>query len=411
MDWSYDGARGHHVGPDGAVLAYRSGGRYPRASDLAVLQEDFADPTVVEVDGTFYMYGTATTRLARTRSAGGSEGPFVASGERVSDGFTVVPVRAQVARSRDLHAWELLPFDALAALPQWLPSGNVAVSVWASHPVLSPSGTALLYYSLVLTRYRDPARRLAGSVTSHVSVATADRPEGPFLDRTAAPLLSGPGYRCIDPFVHLGDDGWALVVGSDGADITEHALDDTGTRVRVPSGPGRRLLAPRAGDVYHRVQEAPYLAGDLLLTSGADCFANDKPREWAFPDEPGAEYDWYRYGGYAVLQALPGDAGFASRTGPDGVLDDVVLEGNEDVKNPGNACVVETGGRTYLVGHLIDRDDQYLGRTAAERRAKVNRRLPFVVEAFRRADGSLEVPGGQFHRDHRGPEHAVRHFR
>ncbi|HEX2092946.1 MAG TPA: family 43 glycosylhydrolase, partial [Longimicrobiaceae bacterium] len=129
-----------------------------------VLDADFPDPTVIRAsDGMYYAYAT--------------------QGER--DG---TPVNLQVARSRDLVEWERLG-DALPTKPRW---ASRTQDFWAPH-VSEHDGTFYLYYSAKPdAALSDTTRGLC------LAVATARRPEGPFVDR-GEPLQCGPGFVNIDP--------------------------------------------------------------------------------------------------------------------------------------------------------------------------------------------------------------------
>ncbi|MGZ8999204.1 MAG: glycoside hydrolase family 43 protein, partial [Allosphingosinicella sp.] len=129
-----------------------------------VLDSDFPDPAILRAaDGYYYVYATQ----------GESEGRML---------------NIQVARSRDLVHWARLG-DALPAKPAW--AGRTQ-DFWAPH-VAEHDGVYFLYYSakpdLALT---DPSRGLC------LAVATARRPEGPFVDR-GEPLQCGEGFVNIDP--------------------------------------------------------------------------------------------------------------------------------------------------------------------------------------------------------------------
>ncbi len=141
----------------------------PRRGDAAsytnpVLDADFPDPTVLRAsDGLYYAYAT--------------------QGDR--DGTTI---NVQVARSRDLVAWERLG-DALPAKPSW---ASATQDFWAPH-VSEHAGTFYLYYSAKPDEaLRDTTRGLC------LAVATSRRPQGPFVD-IGRPLQCGPGFVNIDP--------------------------------------------------------------------------------------------------------------------------------------------------------------------------------------------------------------------
>jgi arabinan endo-1,5-alpha-L-arabinosidase len=117
------------------------------------------------------------------RAVDGHYYAYATQGEK--DGATI---NVQVARSRDLVRWERLG-DALPVKPAW---GSATQDFWAPH-VSEHGGTFYLYYSAKPdAAVRDTTRGLC------LAVATARRPEGPFVDR-GSPLQCGPGFVNIDP--------------------------------------------------------------------------------------------------------------------------------------------------------------------------------------------------------------------
>ena len=142
----------------------------PRQFTNPVLPGNFADPHVLKVGDTWYAYAT---------------GDLVAN--------------LQVARSADLVRWERLD-DALPELPEWsvLQKGLT----WAPEVAKTPAGF-VLYYTL----------RHAASGRQCVSVAVADRPEGPFRDTRSRPLVCQERLGgSIDPHRFVDRDGTAYLV-------------------------------------------------------------------------------------------------------------------------------------------------------------------------------------------------------
>jgi beta-xylosidase len=119
--------------PSAAASASPSGAA---ADGNPVLDEDFPDPDVLEVDGTYYAYATNTATA-----------------------------NVQVATSTDLETWEALAADALPELPSWVIPGKT----WA--PEVSRFGDRFVMYATT-TNYEPTLQCIA--------VATADSPEGPF---------------------------------------------------------------------------------------------------------------------------------------------------------------------------------------------------------------------------------------
>jgi beta-xylosidase len=111
-----------------------------------VLQQDFPDPGVINVNGTYYAYATN------------------------SNGVNI-----QAATSPDLVAWTMLP-DAMPVLPSWAnPEFGFA---WAPE-VIDLNGRYVMYYTA----------RKAGTSSQCIGVATSDKPEGPFKDTNEQPFI------------------------------------------------------------------------------------------------------------------------------------------------------------------------------------------------------------------------------
>jgi arabinan endo-1,5-alpha-L-arabinosidase len=272
-----------------------------------VLDADFPDPAVLRArDGYYYAYATQTTR---------------------ADGTTI---NLQVARSRDLVAWQHLG-DALPVKPSW---ASRTQDFWAPH-VAEHDGRYFLYYSAkpdaALT---DQSRGLC------LAVATAARPEGPFPDM-GRPLECGPGFVNIDPF----------------------SYDDPQS--------GRRLLYWGSGFGPIKVQE---LAADRMSFAGGSrpldliaVDATDDPAnyrrlvEGAWITRRGGYYYMFFSGDnccgpnihYAALVARS-----RSATGPFEVMPErrgVILERNARWIGPGhNSVVRDAEGTDWIVYHAVD---------------------------------------------------------
>ena len=146
-----------------------------------VIRWDFADPHVMKASDGFY-YAYSTEHLTYERLA-----------------------YIQVARSKDLVDWELLP-DAMPEKPEW---ADTTRDFWAPG-VIEAEGRYYMYFSGI----HDERESMC------LGVATSGSPGGPFVPEED-PLRCGDGFVNIDPMPF--DDpqtGKSLLYwGSDGAPI------------------------------------------------------------------------------------------------------------------------------------------------------------------------------------------------
>lgn len=126
-----------------------------------VLNLDFPDPTVINVNGNYYAYATQSEHDGTTENI-------------------------QLAVSTDLLHWKYIG-DAMPQKPQWASSTQ---DFWAPH-VLYNAGLRkyILFYS---GKNNDTA------FDKCIGVAFASKPEGPFIPEKE-PLLSAKGFVDIDP--------------------------------------------------------------------------------------------------------------------------------------------------------------------------------------------------------------------
>lgn len=116
------------------------------AKSEAVFTQDFPDPDLIQVDGTYYAFAT------------------IALGRNI-----------QVASSVDLINWNWLE-DALPTLPAWSNRGDT----WAPEVTASPDGNGYLMY--YVTHNKQLYRQC-------IDLAFSEQPEGPFLSTSLAPLV------------------------------------------------------------------------------------------------------------------------------------------------------------------------------------------------------------------------------
>ncbi|HEX3326437.1 MAG TPA: family 43 glycosylhydrolase [Actinomycetota bacterium] len=147
------------------------------------------DPTIIPANGLYYVYTTQSYYNSR--------------------------LHLPVLVSQDLVGWHFI-HDALPNLPAWADK-TTRGDTWAPD-ALRLNGLYYLYYSA----------RLASTESMGIAVATSKTPQGPF--RTLGqPLVSGPGYRDIDPFVLKQPDGRLLMYwGSQNQPISVQPLSKDG---------------------------------------------------------------------------------------------------------------------------------------------------------------------------------------
>ncbi|MDP8905099.1 MAG: glycoside hydrolase family 43 protein [Chloroflexota bacterium] len=170
-----------------------------------VLDADFPDPHVIEVDGTYYAYATQ------------------------GNGFHI-----QLSTSTDMVTWAP-PAEALPELPAYSPR-----DFWAPEVARTSAGF-VMYYTLRATGVSRPDVRSAQCI----SYAVADDPAGPFTDPNEAPFVCQPDLGgSIDPHHFVDADGtpyllwkndgnccsiptriWMQQLSEDGTELISEATD------------------------------------------------------------------------------------------------------------------------------------------------------------------------------------------
>ncbi len=252
-----------------------------------VWRGDFPDPFVLRSHGRYYAYATET---------GGLD--------------------VQVMTSPDLRSWSHLG-NALAALPRWAEPGHT----WSPAVLERPHGYVLYY-----------ATRLRAEHRQALSVAVADRPEGPFTDTSTAPLVyqrSRGGSIDPDPFVDVDGTAYLLWKSDDNALGGRTVL---WVRRLRPDGLGFggrpvKVLRHRFG------WESPLVEAPSLVRAGDRYHLLYSAGRW----------ESSTYGvGHATGPAPTGPFTVTSQDGP-------WLHGPH---GPGGQCVVEdAGGRLHLAYH------------------------------------------------------------
>ena len=290
---------------EGDGPAQRSAGPADEAGDAApqpVIDQDFPDPDVLLVAGTYYAY--ATQRSDNSRNV-------------------------QVATSTDLTAWRVMPNDVLPALPSWATSGRT----WA--PDVSAVGSGFVMY---LTAWD------ADSGLQCIGVATSDTPLGPFEPATDKPLVCPERQGgAIDASSFEENDGsrW-LLWKNDGNCCGK----PTWIHLQRLSRDGLRI----AGPATRLIREDQAWEGDLV----------EAPTLVRHDDEYVLFYSANSYGGedyatgYAVADRLQG---------PYRKADDAFLTTDgTGVTGPGGQDVVVTPtGKSFVVVHGWDPAVVYRG--------------------------------------------------
>ena len=250
---------------------------------------DFPDPAVVLVGRTYYAYATNS-----------------------------VAGNIQIIESTDLSHWTAVG-NALPSLPPWATPNYT----WAP-AVATIGGTYLLYYAV----------DVAGTGQECISVASSSRPQGPFADKSTAPLECQKSLGgSIDPASFIDTSGTPYLVWKSGgpgsSKIWSQQLAPSGTSFLAGTNP-TSLLSPdqpwEAGTV-----EAP----DLVVTTGGRYYLFFSGNDWNSSN-------------YAV--------GVATCTGPLGPCSDAtaspILSSGAGVAGPGGESVfADTSGTFWIAFH------------------------------------------------------------
>lgn len=193
----------------------------PAAAPTPVIDQNFADPDVVAVGGTYYAYATQPAEGGRNIT---------------------------MATSRDLKAWDVLSTDPLPRLPAWALAGRT----WAPD-VSTVAGGYIMYFTA----------HSASPDVQCIGVARSTSPAGPFVAVGTEPLVCPADQGgAIDPSSYVEPDGHRYLLWKNdgnccGMDtwLQLQPLSADGQRV---AGPARRLI--RQGQPWEgNLVEAPAL--------------------------------------------------------------------------------------------------------------------------------------------------------
>lgn len=245
---------------------------------------------------------------------------------RVGGRFYAAVTGQRVMVSDDLVHWEDVG-PLFERLPAWV--DPVSPDIWAPdlHEI---NGRYVLYFS---GNERGHTERHMG-----IGVAWSLRPEGPYrpLDE---PLVSGPGYRNIDPAVFRDDDGTLyLYWGSEGKPILVQQVAPDGLSL---VGEPRIALQPVPFSRYLRLIEGPWVIKRggyyYMFVSGSSFLPGQYAVSVARAASPLGPFEYY-----------PGNP---------------ILQGNDVWASPGhNAVIQDDAGQDWIVYHGYDWADTDMGR-------------------------------------------------
>ena len=240
-------------------------------------------------------------------------------------------MNVQVLTSPDMVTWKQ-GADALPKIASWSTTGKV----WAPEIHKWTDGTWRLYYT---TMAPDPQWQC-------ISVATADKPEGPYTDSSTEPLVcetAEGGSIDQSPFVDSSGKAW-LYWKNDGNAIGV----DTYIKVAPLSADGRSVT----GKV-------------------TNLFKQDLPWEGHLVEGPavveidGVYHMFYSANDYGSADYAVGHATASSPTGPFTKDPDPVLKSNDVAAGPGHCQLLEVHGTWWMVYHAWAPDavgDELTGR-------------------------------------------------
>jgi len=256
-----------------------------------VYDDNFADPQIIVVGNSYYAYAT--------------NGPLG---------------NVQTLRSTNLLSWERVG-DALPSLPDWTSPGRV----WAPEVAVHAPDRYVMYYTT-----RDDASDL-----QCVGVAVASTPEGPYVDKSPAPLISQVdegGSIDASPFQDSSGRRW-LYWKNDGNAIGV----DTWIYVSELSSDGLTLTGPVHRMIKQDLEwegalvEAPYMV-----------------------ERDGVFHLFYSGNAFDKASYAVGHARCDSPTGPCTKSGDPILFSSPDAAGPGHNMVLRVGDRDWFVYHAWD---------------------------------------------------------
>ena len=275
-----------------------------------VIPTDFPDPAIIQVDGTWYAFGTQSR-------------------------YDYTQVKTQLATSDDFETWTLRKdYDALRNLPSWVDMNDPRI--WAPDVFQNDNGDYIMYFSAAL----------ASKPNLHcVGAAKSFNIEGPYDSVSDTPLacptelggaIDASGFQDVDGqrYMLYKDDGNAIGHGGACNNMEKPQADTWIVLVKMAGdgytviGDYRRLI--NRDDRDGPLVEAPALArqdnGQYVLYFSSQCYTD-------------ANYDT----SYAVSDRI--DGGYQKASYP------LLVTGTTDVWGPGGADVDEDSEHMAFHGY------------------------------------------------------------
>jgi GH43 family beta-xylosidase len=281
-----------------------------------VFNFNFPDPTVINVDGTYYAYATRGTYNGKVNNI-------------------------QLASSKDLFHWKYLG-DALPQKPTWASHSQL---FWAPDVVYDASSKQyVMFFS---------AKNNDTSVNMCIGVAFSKNPSGPFIDK-GSPILQGKGFSNIDPMAMVDPKTGEKILywGSDFSPIRARELNDDWKDFKKGST-AVPVIFPDKDKEYSKLIEGAwvdYHEGKYYLYYSGDNCCGDRAN-------------------YAVMVARA-DNPFGPFEGlgqTNGTGSNVILEKDSTWFAPGhNSIVKDEKGNSWIAYHAIWSDEAAIERKKGE---------------------------------------------
>ncbi|MDQ6845658.1 MAG: glycoside hydrolase family 43 protein [Bacteroidota bacterium] len=268
---------------------------------------DFPDPTVINVNGSYYAYATQGDHDGKMNNI-------------------------QLASSKDLFNWNYIG-DALPQKPTW---ASTTQSFWAPDVLYdSAINQYVMFYC---------AKNNDTTVNMCIGVAFSKDPEGPFIDK-GSPLLQGKGFSNIDPMAMIDPQTGKKILywGSDFAPIKVQDLTDDWKSFKDGSTTNA-VLFPDKNKEYSKLIEGAwvdYHDGKYYLYYSGDNCCGDRAN-------------------YAVMVARADNAfgPFETLGEANGTGSSVILAKDSTWTAPGhNSILKDNKGNTWIAYHAIWSDE------------------------------------------------------